>query len=407
MSDAARHSHATLCCAPLGADTGAVSRHRMLTPSLGILVPRILVPRILAFGILAAGLLASGCSQHAIERGWSDPSKVQVQFYAPPGATVAIQKTFETSRHQVAAYGADHRLEHSPEEFAVFNLKSGRCFNFKYTTAEGFPGVSIYGELEVHKPRSEEARKFVRQTFVPIVLPSRYYQNDPEQYFPVRGPSGAGLDEIEVEHLKQGDLITKVYFIADLQRAWETVRMIDFHVDKLRSSETVLNSELELVDSRFESYRRESLYADPTIDPLAAHQDSTGASSRFIKIEAKRQGLENQRYLIRQQIEDLQNEKRIRTRLLDSMKIVNRRGSMVLATPESQWEYHDTKYQVGDARLYAGHRTGPYGEYRTGDIVMPALGEVVVVMRVGGRHKHWDDPRREMVAFSEDAEEAK
>ncbi|MEZ6085058.1 MAG: hypothetical protein R3E58_14240 [Phycisphaerae bacterium] len=52
--------------------------------------------------------------------------------------------------------------------------------------------MSIYGELEAHKVHSEEARKFVRQTFVPIVLPSRYYQNDPEHYFPVRGPSGSG-----------------------------------------------------------------------------------------------------------------------------------------------------------------------------------------------------------------------
>lgn len=358
-------------------------------------------------GVGGALMLSPGCSQHAIETGWSDPGKVQVQFYAPPGATVAVKKAFATTRHQVALYGSDHRLEHAPEEFAVFNLSGNRRFPFKYTTAEGFPGVSIYGELEVYKTHSEEAGKFVRQTFVPVVLPSRYYENDPEQYFPVRGPSGAGLDEIEVEHLKQGDLIAKVYFVADLQQAWETVRMIDFHVNKLRSAETVLNTELELVDSRYESYRREALYADPTIDPMAAYNDASGASSRFIKIEANRQGLENQRYLLRQQIEDLQNEKRIRTRLLDSMKIVNRRGSMVLATPENQWEYHDTKHQIGEGRLYAGHETGPYGEYHTGDIVVPALGEVVLVMRVGGRHMHWDDPRREMVAFSEDASEAK
>lgn len=395
MSDAARQTLA------LHADSDPVWGRRVNRPRVN---RRSIVA---LFGIGGALLIASGCSQHAIETGWSDPSKVQVQFYAPPGATVAVQKAFSTPRHQVALYGSDHRLEHAPEEFAVFNLSSNRRFDFKYTTAEGFPGVSIYGELEVHKTRSEEACHFVRQTFVPIVLPSRYYQNDPEQYFPVRGPSGAGLDEIEVEHLKQGDMITKVYFVADLQRAWETVREIDFHVDKLRSAETVLNTQLELVDSRFESYRRESLYADPTIDPMAAYQDSSGASSKFIKIEAKRQTLENQRYLLRQQIEDLQNEKRIRTRLLDSMKIVNRRGSMVLATPESQWKYHDTKYQVGDDRYYEGHRTGPYGEYRTGDIVLPALGDVLVVMRVGGRHKHWDDPRREMVEFSEEVEEAK
>ena len=67
MSDAARQIHA-----PLGVVRGIVSR-RLLT---------------LSMGILATGMLASGCSQHAVETGWSDPSKVQVQFYAPPGATV-------------------------------------------------------------------------------------------------------------------------------------------------------------------------------------------------------------------------------------------------------------------------------------------------------------------------------
>lgn len=353
---------------------------------------------------LAAALSAAvltGCSQHVLESGWSDQNRVQVQFYAPPGATVSIKDPCAGDRkHQVAVYGADHRFEHSPEEFAVFNLHPNQSYEFKYTAAQGFDGVSIYGELDIHRPKSKEARKFVAHSFVPIALHSRYHDRGQEHYFPARGPSGLGMDALEVEHLRQGDLITKVYFVADLQAAAETIDDIDLHVEKLRSGETVLNTHLELLDSRFQSYRRDSLYSDPTYDALAQYKDSTGHNRRFIKLEAQRQKLENARYQIREQVEALLNERRIRTRLLDNMRIINRRGSLVLATPENQWEFRDAATQVSTGRRYCGVKTGPKGEFETGDIVIPALGELVCVMRVGGRHMQWDDPRTEMVAFS-------
>lgn len=375
---------------------------------------------VLAIVAVAALPLWGGCSHHTLESGWANPCKVQVQFYAPPGATVAVSSSpwwelgesdkpdsvppdSTTRRHQVAKYGADDRLEQAPEEFAVFNLCPGlgsNSYHFKYTTAEGFPGVSIYGQLDVRKPHTDEAREFVANTFVPIVLPSRYYEGHDEHYFPVRGPSGVGLSQLEVEHLRQGDLIRKVYFVADLQKAWETIRLIDEHVERLRSAETVLNTELELVDARFEVYRQDALYADPTDDSLARYKDWSGKSNKFIELEARRQELTNERYGIRSQIDDLMNERRIRTRLLDSMKIVNRRGSLVLATPESQWAYHDAATQVGKGREYDGFEVGPGDDYQTGDITIPRLGDVVLEMKVGGRHKHWDAPNREMVAFN-------
>ncbi|MCB9849923.1 MAG: hypothetical protein H6817_04385 [Phycisphaerales bacterium] len=339
----------------------------------------------------------SGCSDWS--GGWRDHKKVQVQFYAPPGASVSIRKWMKTPTEEVGQYDG-HRLEHTPEDFAVFNLGSDKTYEFKYSSATGFPGVSIYGELDVRKVESPEAAKFVGHSFVPISLPSEYYNGTEADYHPVSGPSGVGLSQVELEHLRQGDLIRKVYFIADLQQAWETVRMIEDHIERLRSAETVLNTELELVDARFEAYRQDALYADPTEDTLAANRDESGRSATFIALEATRQRLENKRYMIREQVDDLLNEKRIRTRLLDSMKIVNRRGTLVLATPENQWEFHDAADQVGRARVYPGFAVGPNGDYMTGPIEIPALGEVLLVMRVGGRHMHWGEPPADSVAMN-------
>ncbi len=355
--------------------------------------------------VLVGLLVAAGCSQHPLETGWASPQKVQLQFYAPPGATVTVRDGLNTRSHEVAVYGSDHRLENSPEEFAVFNLATGKTYPFKYSTAEGFPGVSIYGELDVHAPQTAEAAKFVREAFVPILLPSKYYDRDEEHYYPVRGPSGVGLTELEVEHLRQGDLVTKVYFVANLENAWASLRMIDRHIDRLRSAETVLNSQLEFVDARYQTYRAESIHADPVYDTLVRYRDSSGFNEHFIELEAKRQELQDKRTTIRDQIDDLQQEKRIRTRLLDTMSIVNRQGALVLATPETQWPYHDTKEQISFARQYPGFEVGPNCDFKTGDITIPRLGDVVVVMRVGGRHMHWGDPRAELKVFNPEGEQ--
>lgn len=367
---------------------------------------------------LAAGLLAplavAGCS------------KVQVQFYTPPDTSVTVRRmgtgpAWQASDEPVARFfggvfgsigdlimGSNtstiapenvSRLEKMPEMCAVYDLTPtglfggrSKTYRFKYSSADGLPEVSVYGEIDIWRVKSPEARKFVAHAFVPIALPSEYYSSAGLQLFPVRGPSGVGLSALELEHLRQGDMVRKVYFIADLQKAWETSRMIDDHIERLRSAETVLNTELELVDARFEAYRQDALYADPTDDPLAASEDRSGKSAQFVKLEALRQYLENVRFDIRHQVDDLTNEKRIRTRLLDSMKIVNRRGSLVLATPENQWEFHDAAEQVSNTRVYPGFTVGPKDAYCTGAIELPPLGELLAVVRVGGRHMQWGPP---------------
>jgi hypothetical protein len=362
----------------------------------------------------AAGLavgMATGCShEHRIGGNWANPRYVQVQFYAPPHANVTVTGEDDWYRlgHKEDAgshprekytltegtgeYRAEQRLEQDGSTIAVYNLSPGsdsRSYYFKYTQAEGMPSADVYGTLQVFKPETPEARNFVAHTFVPVVLPSEFHEASDGSLYPAAGPSGAGLSTMELAHLRQGDLVRKVYFVADLEKSWEGVRQIDFQVERLRSAEVVINSQLELVDRRFTDYRREALYSDPTNDAAAAYRESTGENRRHIEIEANRQELQNKRYLIRKQIDDLTEEKRIRTRLLDSMKIINRQGALVLATPENQWPYHDTREQIDYGRAYRGFKVGPDGAYRSGDIVIPPLGEVVLEVQVGGRHMKW------------------
>lgn len=340
---------------------------------------------------MAIGLVAvAGCSQHAVERGWDSSCKVQVLFYSPPGAEVNVKSLF--CRHPWSQITddetLDHRLELTPEEYAIFNLCPGK-YKFQYTTVRGFPGVSIYGELDVHDSCNSEVAKFVRGSFIPVRLPSRYYL-DARSLHPVTGPSGAAMNEIEVDQLAQGDLIEKVYFIADLDTVYDDIRRINIRLDKLRSSETVLNSSLEYVNVRHADYRRESIYGDPTVNIEDSSREFWGTDRKFNKLEADRQRLENQRYLLHEQRDHLVRERRIRRILLDSMRIINRSGALVLATPENQWPYHDTFDQVAHSRTYDSVTIGPGCNYHLGSFRLHPIGRVVAVMRVGGRHKHWD-----------------
>ncbi|MFH0981727.1 MAG: hypothetical protein V2A79_09330 [Planctomycetota bacterium] len=341
--------------------------------------------------VLALALaVAAGCSRPIAERGWGNPCKVQVQFYSPPGAEVQIKSLFGRRAQEITTdESLDHRLELTPEEYAVFNLCPGR-YQFKYTTAQGFPGVSIYGRLDVQGSLDCEVAKFVRNSFIPIKLPSRYYL-EARSLHPVMGPSGPGLHEIEVDQLAQGDLIEKVYFIADLDTVYKDIDRINARLDQLRSAETVLNSSKEYLDARHEDYRRDSIYADPTFSIDDATKEFWGADRRFNQLEADRQRLENQRYAMHEQITRLTEERRMRRTLLDSMRIINRSGALVLATPEYQWPYHDTFHQVAHGRSYEGFIIGPGLNYHVGDFRLAPIGKVVAVMQVGGRHKHWGD----------------
>ena len=360
-------------------------------------------------GLVSCAALAwgiGGCTLHPVgEHGWGHAHKLQVLFYSPPGSTVTFKSKWGGRRVQdiTTDETLDHRLQTSPEEYAVYQFYAGR-YKFQYTTAPGFPGVTIYGELDVHANCDAEFHKFVRNTFIPIKLPSRYYL-DARSLHPVEGPSAAGLNETEVDQLAQGDMIEKVYFIADLDSVSKDLDRIDKRLEKLRSAETVLNSSMDYWDARHEDYRRDSVYASPTTDIDDATKEFWGADRKFNEIEAKRQRLENQRYELHAQAEKLTQERRIRRTLLDSMRIINRSGAVVLATPEYQWPFHDTFDQVANDRHYKGFTVGPGNNYHLGDFELNPIGRVVAVMRVGGRHKHWSGLPTEMAANADSADD--
>ena len=308
--------------------------------------------------LVAAGV--AGCSgQHPLEHGFANQCRTQIQFYAPPGATVTV-KACSTRSHEIAQYGPyGNRLEQSPEEFSVFNLYPGR-YEFKYTTAEGLPGVSIYGELDVQYANSEIGKLFQDRAFIPVALPSDYYQRVEvagDEIFPYRGEAyRTAIDEQDMERLKQGDVIEKVFFAADLEKAEKTLT-------KTKQDIAVCEREIEYAEARFrlahDDFRMD--VADPGANFL-------GTDKAFIGWEKKRQELEHD-------LAKLDAKLRRTQALLRSDHVLARKGMLVVATEEIVKPHRDV--EEASAKL----------------------GEVLLVMRIGGRHMQWGDPRRELAAY--------
>src|SRR5262249_41952875 len=136
----------------------------------------------------------------------------------------------------------------NPEQFATFNLTAGRRYEFKYDSAEGLPGVTVYGELEVKCANSREAKMYQRRGFIPIAVPSEYYKKvevtGPEIYAFRPEMARTAIDSFDLERLKQGDVVEKVFFVADLHEAEE-------HLNRTQLKIAKLERELELADQRF------------------------------------------------------------------------------------------------------------------------------------------------------------
>jgi len=304
-------------------------------------------------------LMVAGCSQSSLETGYADQCTTQLQFLSPPGATVAV-KGGPTRSHQIPVYGGfDNRLEQAPEQFSVFNLAPGR-YEFKYTSAEGLPGVSVYGELDIKHANSHMARVFQRRSFVPIALPSDHYQKvevTGDQIFPYRGEAyRTAIDEQDLQRLKLGDVVEKVFFVADLEKATQTR-------DRILRDLKVCEREMEYADARFRL-----AYQDYRIDVTDPVANFWGTDRTFITWEGKRQKLA-------QKYEDLQKKLHRIEALLAGDHVLIREGMMALATQEIVEPHRDVVEAADD------------------------LGEVLLVMRVGGRHMHWGDPRRELASY--------
>lgn len=301
--------------------------------------------------------LAGGCG-HPLETGYADQGKMQLQFFAPPGATVAV-KGGPTRSHEINTYPADgDRLQRSPEEYAVFNLAPGK-YEFKYTAAEGLPDVSVYGELDVRSPWCDYAKVFMRRAFIPISLPSSYYKKLPpagNETFPYRGERvRVAIDETDLMRLKQGDVIEKVFVVANLEKASKASAAA-------KEDLIVLDRKLEYAEARFRNAYTDFYLASD--DPWAR---LFGTDRAFI-------GWEKERLELQQKIEKTQVRLKRAQALLDGDRVIIRKGMLALATEEIVKPYRDPVDAADD------------------------IGEVLLVMRLGGRHMEWGQPARELAS---------
>jgi len=320
---------------------------------------------IAATGAGLAGLLVlAGCSQTA------SSGSIQVQFYSPHGASVVVRGVDGDTAVPVISRGPlSDRLERRPDELAVFDLNPGR-YAFAYTSSPGAEDAVIYGELDLRAPASPITKRFCNHAFLPIKLPSLQPQEG-EHRFPVRDLSyTVGLEGEEFEHVKQGDLVTKVYFVADLERVRtdyevayrERLAEVDRELSVLADRETYL-------ENRYQGARREALQRDPemNIEDKVAYEkfDWFGIEEPYVRLARKKQEVLSEREAMLIERERLLEERGRRNALLRSLKIVHRDGALVLATPDLQLPYTNTVQQVAE------------------------LGEVVAVLNVGGRHHRW------------------
>jgi hypothetical protein len=300
------------------------------------------------------------CNYRWKERGFANQCKTQILFRAPPGASVTVVDPVRT--HQIAADPAfGSRLEHTPDEESIFNLAPGR-YDFKYTGIEGMPGVSVYGELEVKFANSRMARKFQRLAFVPIALPSEYYRHVEvvgDELYPYRGEAyRTAIDENDITRLRLGDVVEKVFVVADLKAA-EQRRL------RLEREIAVTERELEYADAKFRS-----AYLDFRVDvdddcecPLFGSK-----SKDFIKWQERQVKLQ-------QKLDCLERRLRQTQALLRAHTICVRDGLLLVATCELLDSFQDPEDGA------------------------ECIGEVLVVMRLGGRHKHWGEPGRELAGY--------
>jgi hypothetical protein len=235
-------------------------------------------------------------------------------------------------------------------------------YEFKYVSAEGLPGVSVYGELDVKRTNTAMAQMFQRRAFVPIGLPSAYYSHitpQGDEIFPWRGEAlRTAIDELDLQRLQQGDVIEKVFVVADLEDAAKDIQEAQVNL-------AVAERELQYNEARF----RNAFYnfrVDVT-DPVA---NFTGADKSFIRWEAKRKQQQQKVEAIQTRIARLQA-------LLKGDHVLIRKGMLVVATQQIVKPYKDVE------------RASEH------------IGDVLVVIRVGGRHMHWGNPKSELASYQQ------
>ncbi len=299
--------------------------------------------------LVAVPVMLAGCqSQHFGEAGNHDWNKIQVQFFSPPGAEVTVGKgcsnNMQADRsYKISSYDQSrNKLEREPEKTSTFNLSSGK-YEFKYTP-RGWKGANVYGEISVQLGcalRNPAVRTLLKRCFIPIALPGPKAIEDVsslDDKFPYQSSSHRlRISYQDVERLSLGDMITKVVFVADLKKAQKTL-------DGL---------EVELAILAGQRRRCQALLSEARMDFIDNPKSKT-----FINLQGKLTRLE-------QVIRDKEDKKMRVTSLVQADKVLIRREMLVLATDEILPKHEDPVAAASE------------------------LGQVVLVLRIGGRHQHW------------------
>lgn len=293
----------------------------------------------LMIGIAAAvlGSMTVGCSSYHTS-GFSDPGRLQLQFFKPPGSVLNVEGAVSEIDPE-APHAPKLQDSEGPETAATYNFKPG-LYQFVYSEIPGWEDLSVYGEVEVY--HTDSGNPLLRNCFIPIALPApSTAENQPvgDTVFPYQSASDRlKVDFMDVERLVNGDVISKVIFVADLSKVKKEVR-------QLRTGLVVKERELERLDRLYREAR------------LIWIQEPE--SRKFIEYEAQRQDL-------RQTIDDMDDRLRRLERLLRVDNVLIRREMMVLASEEFLDSHEDPITSASE------------------------IGQVVMVLRVGARHQRWD-----------------
>jgi len=249
---------------------------------------------------------------HTFETGYHNAGKVQVQFYAPPGATVTVGNVLGVRSHQVNTYGdGTHKLELEPEQFATFNLSPGR-YEFKYDGA-GWSDATLYGELEVRNVwpwTARNVKKMLARSFIPVALPGPgtvKAVSTSDDLFPYQSSAHRlKISHQDVERLAAGDTLTKVVFVADLKKA----------------AEASDNLEVELVNMRGRRRRLQAMLHEAQLDQI-----DNPSSKKFIRLQTEIAKLD-------QDIQEREDKNDRLDALLRADKVLIRREMLVMATDE-------------------------------------------------------------------------
>ncbi|MFQ5590277.1 MAG: hypothetical protein ACE5HE_03845 [Phycisphaerae bacterium] len=213
-------------------------------------------------------------------------------------------------------------------------------YAFQYEKS-GF--TCLYGDVSLYPVSAPRARDFIRHASIAIT------------------PSPAGqrsvLTDAELQRARNGDVVTKVVFMADLRAIRDRLDDIDRALREIRRVRASLEEQLAYWDRKFSDRRLNSRYSSefgwgvdiPAMD-LALLQTIVGPERyHWHRMnEAEDQVHTNQELISQLDLpqRNLEEERTALTQLLNSVDVLDRRTDMMILAPSFVRPYHDPVDEV-------------------------------------------------------------